>query len=339
MSFASPADRAPPPPPPPPRRGWGSWIKLLLVLATVLFVGLILATPFILLVAPTREKVEEEHHSLTRGAANKIAIITLEGAILEGDGFVKKQIDAVRADKKVKAIVLRVNSPGGTVSGSDFIHHHLTKLRQDRELPIVVSMGSIAASGGYYVAMAAGKEEGIIFAEPTTWTGSIGVIIPHYDVSQLMARWDIKDDSIKSHELKQMGSPTRAMSEKERELLKGLVDTSFDRFKEIVQAGRPKLTKAQIEEVATGEVFATPKAIEKGLVDQAGFIDDAIDRARTLAKLEVADTEVVKYKAPFSLFGGLLGMQQQARSSDLQRLVELTAPRAYYLFTWLPTLE
>ncbi len=123
---------------------------------------------------------------------------------MEGDGFVKRQIDRVRKDAQVKAVVVRIDSPGGTVTGSDYIYHHLKKLREDRSLPLVVSMGSIAASGGYYIAMAVGDQEKSIFAEPTTTTGSIGVIVPHYDLSGLMARYDVRDDSISSHPRKQI---------------------------------------------------------------------------------------------------------------------------------------
>ncbi len=189
------------------------------------------------------EEVREKYHSLDKDAEDKVAIIEIEGTIMHGDGFIKKQIDRARKDKKVKAIVLRVDSPGGTVTGSDYIYHHLKEMLAERKIPMVVSMGGIAASGGYYVSMAAGDKEHSIFAEPTTWTGSIGVIIPHYDVSKLLEKWDIADDSISSHPLKQMGSITHQVSkeelEKEREILKGLVDDSFARFKEIVLASRP----------------------------------------------------------------------------------------------------
>ena len=104
------------------------------------------------------------------------------------ESFAKKQIDQVRDDNHVKAVVLRVDSPGGTVTGSDYIYHHLKKLAEERQIPMVVSMGSVAASGGYYVAMAAGEKENTIYAEPTTWTGSIGVIIPHYDLTGLLEK-------------------------------------------------------------------------------------------------------------------------------------------------------
>ena len=159
--------------------------------------------------------VDEHYHSLSKTGTDKIAIISVEGAILDGEGFIKKQIDHVRDDKNVRAVVLRVNSPGGTVTASDYLYHHLRQMLEGK-IPMVVSMGGIAASGGYYIAMAVGDGEKVIYAEPTTWTGSIGVIIPHYNVAGLMKTWEIEEDSIKSGPLKQMGTPTKAMTPEER---------------------------------------------------------------------------------------------------------------------------
>ncbi|MEM8946791.1 MAG: S49 family peptidase, partial [Planctomycetota bacterium] len=177
---------------------------------------------------------QEKYHSLSKTAKEKIAIIDVSGTIMGGEGFVKQQIDRIRKDDDVVAAVLRIDSPGGTVTGSDYLYHHLRELRQDKDLPMVVSMGSICASGGYYLAMAVGDEEDAIYAEPTTWTGSIGVVIPHYDFSGLLETYDIKDDSIASHKYKLMGSPTRRLGDEdraeERALLQELVDLSFEGF-------------------------------------------------------------------------------------------------------------
>ena len=280
----------------------------------------------------------------SHGTAQKVAIITLEGTILHGDGFVKKQIDQIRKDDAVKAIVLRVNSPGGTVTASDYLYHHLKKLVEERKLPLVVSMGGIAASGGYYVSMAVGDRPETIFAEPTTWTGSIGVVIPHYNVAGLMDKWQIEDDSVKSHRLKQMGTPTRVMTEEEREIFQGLVDDSFGRFKEIVKAGRPAFQEHEeaLSKVATGQVFTTRQALANGLVDKEGFIEDAIDQAIALAKLDKQEVKAVKYKRSAGLVDLLLSSAQsrtapQGATADLALLLELASPRGYYLCTWLPT--
>lgn len=338
----------PPPPPPPPRRFSPLRVigRLLasLSLSALVVLGLILLGFSGIFSFTSDDTLHEQYHSLERDATDKIAVITLEGTILDGDGFVKRQIDHVRDDQDVKAIVLRVNSPGGTVSGSDYLYHHLKKLAADRKLPLVVSMGGIAASGGYYVSMAVGGEKDVIFAEPTTWTGSIGVIIPHYDLSGLMEKLEVSEDSIKSHRLKQMGNPTRPMTEEERDIFQALVNDSFARFKEIVKAGRPRLAgeDASLDKVATGQVFTTHQALATGLVDKEGFVEDAIDRAIELAHLDKHKVKAVKYKHLGGIFD-LLDMRARSRTAsgigELAAFLDLATPRAYYLCTWLPDLR
>ena len=272
---------------------------------------------------------------------DKVAVLSIEGVIMEGDGFVKQQIDRIREDENVKAVVVRVDSPGGTVTGSDYIYHHLSKLRREKNLPVVVSMGSIAASGGYYVSMAVGDQPDSIYAEPTTTTGSIGVIIPHYDLSGLMDRFDVKDDSIASHERKQMLSMTRPMPPEHREIVQKHINAMFERFKSIIKDGRPVFAKngEKLDELATGEVFTADQALASGLVDKIGFVEDAIDRALELAKLDKKETRIIRYKRPAALidFYGVAEARQSA-GFQLPQLLELSAPRGWYLATSLPAI-
>jgi protease-4 len=321
----------------------GSWIGRLIRWG----VSILLLLAVLGMIYGESDSLKEEHHSLSETATKKIAIIKIEGTIMGSEGYVKDQIEKVRDDKDVKAVVIRIDSPGGTVTGSDYIYHHLKQLATKKQIPLVVSMGGIAASGGYYVAMAAGGSEKAIYAEPTTWTGSIGVIIPHYDFTKLMHEWDIEDDSIASHPLKMMGSPTRDLpepyKEEEAKILKGLVDSSFEGFKEIVLASRPGLRADQAKQdiVFTGRIFTAKQAQENLLVDQLGFIEDAIDRALELANLDRESTRVVEYKKPVGALDVLLfGSQSQghARQLDLAALADLTVPRPYYLCTWMPVL-
>jgi len=286
----------------------------------------------------TKNKVREEFVSHNRQAADKIAVMELEGAILSGEGFIKNQIDRAKKDDNVKAIVLRVNSPGGTVTGSDYIYHHLRELAKEKNVPLVVSMGSVAASGGYYVAMAVGDTPEAIFAEPTTWTGSIGVIIPHYDLSGMLKDLGIEQDSIASHPLKKMGSFTKPMTEKEREIFQELVDQSFSRFKDIVRSGRPKFQEnpEALDAVATGQIFTASQAVDNGLVDRIGFLEEAVDRAIELSGVDSKQVKVVRYKPEPSLADVMFGSGAQTRAFDWHALLELTSPRAYYLYTWLP---
>jgi protease-4 len=288
-------------------------------------------------------RVVEKYHALSKTASSKVAVISLTGPIMGGDGFIRAQIDQVAEDEAVKAIVLRVDSPGGTVSGSDEIHHRLGTLARERNLPVVVSMGGIAASGGYYVAMANGGREDVIFAEPATLTGSIGVIIPHFDLSKMLKRFDVRDDSVASGPLKEMLSPTKdrtpELADRERRLLKALVDDMFTRFKEIVRQGRPKLDADAVDKVATGQIFTAQQAKEAGLVDRIGFLEDAVDRAVELAGLTATTARVVKYTKPKGLLDEVLGGDVGAGGRvSLEAFAELTTPRAWYLCSWWPAL-
>lgn len=325
----------------------GRYGKLLLVLLGIAVITIIGQSASYRSYFSPADAPKEKYHSLSETATDKIAIIKVEGAILDADGFVKKQIDRVREDETVKAIVLRIDSPGGTVTASDFLYHHLRDMVKDRELPIVVSMGSICASGGYYMAMAAGEGEDVIYAEPTTWTGSIGVVIPHYDISGLLESWKIEDDSIASHKYKLMGSPTRKLTPEEEveedKLLQELVDESFERFKQIVLSGRPKLKgdEETLKEATTGRIFTAEQAQRLKLVDKIGFLDVAINRAAKLAGREPSTLRCVHYEEPPSSLSMLLGAKSGVAPSgkiDLSAVLDLTAPRAYYLCTWLPAI-
>jgi protease-4 len=287
----------------------------------------------------TSDGIQQKHHSGPKNARGKVAIIAIRGAILEGDGFAKKQIDRVRQDDDVRAVVVRVDSPGGTITGSDYLYHHLTQLRKERKIPLVVSMGSIAASGGYYVSMAVGDQERSIYAEPTTTTGSIGVIMPHYDLSGLLERFDVANDSIVSHPRKQLMSMTKPISDEDRRILQAYVDEAFARFKDVVAEGRPafEADRAALDELATGEIFTANQALRHGLVDEIGFIEQAIDRAIELAGLDKDATRVVQYEQPASLLD-LPWPVASSGAGDLSALLELNAPRAYYLATTLPPL-
>ena len=292
----------------------------------------------------TADRPQERFHSLSSTATQKIAIISVDGTILDtDDGFVKRQIDRVKEDENVVAVVLRIDSPGGTVTASDYLYHHLRQLAEKRKMPIVVSMGSLCASGGYYIAMAAGTEPDVIFAEPTTWTGSIGVVIPHYDLSGLLGRIDVKDDSVASGPLKLMASPTRPMTDEDRKLLQQLVDETYSRFKEIVVAGRPKFKDdpKALDAVATGQIFTSQQGLELGLVDKIGFIEAAIERAAELAGYPTSDLRCVRFRRPTTFVEELMRGQAaptRGLALDPTTLFDLATPRAYYLWTWLPAI-
>ncbi len=350
-----PAQVVPQPAPPPPPRKSRFFGRLVMAFLLFVFLGS-LALNLLLLVAVgltglasageegrVRERVLS---SWNPHGTSKVAVLSVEGTILSGGGFFKQQIDHARRDIKngtLKAIVLRVNSPGGTISGSDYMLHHLRKLVKDSKgakIPIVVSMGGIAASGGYYVSMCVGDTSDTIFAEPTTWTGSIGVIIPHYNLARLMEKVGIQEDEIASNPLKTMGSFARKMTPEERKIFQQLVDDGFTRFKDVVKQGRPAFQKdpAALDKLATGQVFTADQALKNGLIDRIGFVEDAVDRAIQLAGLDPTDVKVVRYKAEPGLSHLLFGKTRAQPAFDLAAVLESATPRAYYLCTWLPAL-
>lgn len=338
-------------PPPPPTQivikqagvsRWWSWLGWTGFMLTLLaFISLSVKTSDYF---DTTGGIQEKFYAGDENATKKIAIISITGAIGSGEGYVKHQIDRVREDESVEGVIVRVDSPGGTVTGSDYIFHHLNRLRQERKLPIVVSMGGMAASGGYYVSMAVGDQEQSIYAEPTSVTGSIGVIIPHYDISGLLNEFGVKDDSIVTHPRKQMLSMTREIPEEHRQLLQDHVDSTLGRFIEVVKSGRPKLREGeglQFGEIdlATGEIFTADKAVEYGLIDKIGFIEDAIERVCELQGLGVDEVRVVRYSPPPSLFNfSSLKVQQGVGAGTLLEALENTAPRAYVLCSWAPPM-
>lgn len=297
------------------------------------------------LFSPSSQSLIEKNYSKRQWTSgrHKIAIIHLDGTIMSGEGFIKKQIEQVMSDSAVKGVVFRVNSPGGLVTASDHIYRQLLELREERgsggeKLPMVVSMGGMAASGGYYVSMAVGDTPEAIYAEPTTWTGSIGVIIPHYNAAGFMKEHGFEEDSVASHRLKGMGSFAKQMTPEIKAIFQGLVDDSFEGFKKIVKAGRPKLSDEQIAALATGQVYSTSQALENGLVDKQGYLEDAIRGVIEMAGLSEGQVRVVKYERQPTLLD-LLMAKSEPPPSEMAALLEITKPQAYYLALGWPPVE
>jgi protease IV len=331
-------------PAPPKRSILGKIFLALLVLGFFgsLFLNLLLLVAVVVRAGGGESRIQEQYFSHERLAKNKVAILSIEGVITTGEGFFKRQLDQAYKDYEtgdLKALVVRVNSPGGTISGSDYMLHHLNEFRAKTKIPLVVSMGGMAASGGYYVSMAVGDEKDSIYAEPTTWTGSIGVIIPHYNIAGLMKEVGIEADEVVSHHLKGMGSISRPMTEEEKKIFQGLVDDGFTRFKKMIESGRPEFKKepAALDKLATGQIFTAEQAKESGLIDQIGFLEDAVDHAVALTHVPKDEVTVVRYRSEPTLFDAILGGQAKSQPSiDLAAILDSASPRAYYLCTWLP---
>jgi protease IV len=229
-----------------------------------------------------------------------VGIVEVKGVIVDGEETIR-QLREMKQDERVKAVVLRVESPGGVVGPSQEIYSEVKKLA--REKKVVVSMGSVAASGGYYVAAPAT----VIFANPGTMTGSIGVLMKFSNVEGLMDKVGMKAFTIKSGKFKDAGSPVRPMSPEERALLQGVIDNTHAQFVASVAEGR-KLPIEQVRRIADGRILTGEQALALKLVDKLGTQQDAIEEAGRLAGIE-GEPELVR---PRKKKGQMLDLLVQA---------------------------
>ncbi len=299
------------------------------VLATLLFGGVVFVRLFSLEKELHDGYIEETLEG--RGEA-KIVMIPLEGVITsmhtgivsgevgQLEGF-KKRLDRTKKDANVQAILLRIDSPGGEITACDIIYNEIIKYKKEKGKKVVACMEDFAASGGYYIAAAADK----IVAHPTTVTGSIGVILPLINISGLVERYGIEDKSISSGQLKGMGSPLKPMSEEEEAVFKSIVDVMFDRFITVVADGR-NMPADDVRRLADGRIYVAEQAKSLGLVDQVGYLSDAIKLTKELAGLKEA--KVIGYKKKWGL-KDLLSIQTQRPSLE-SVLPEI--PRLMYLW-------
>ncbi len=240
---------------------------------------------------------------------NRVGLIEIKGAIVSSQDTVK-QIKDWRKDSTIKAIVLRIDSPGGAVGPSQEIYREIRRTIATK--PVVVSMGSVAASGGYYIASAANH----IVANPGTITGSIGVIIHFPNLRELFGKIGYQMVTIKSGQFKDIGNPSREMTPEEKELLQSTIDETYRQFVRDVALAR-NLPEDRVREVADGRIIMGEKALELKLVDQLGNFEDAVAKAGELAKI-AGEPEVVKAKkSKFSLLDLILGSDAGERLGDI----------------------
>ncbi len=222
----------------------------------------------------------------------KVAVVRVEGVIVSS----KKAVDELEKHLKnptVKAIVLRVDSVGGGVAPSQEIHEEVERLKRAGK-KVVVSMGSVAASGGYYISCGADT----IFANPGTLTGSIGVLMEFSNVQDLMKKIGIKSRNIKSGKYKDIGSPLKRMTDEERKLLQSVIDDVYQQFVSAIAAGR-NISKEDVMAVADGRIFSGKKAKELNFVDKLGGLQKAIEEAARLANMETYEVLETKEEKGF----------------------------------------
>ena len=270
---------------------------------------------------------------------DKIVIIPVKGFITFADSRnfweresmgkqVEERLLAAQGDPAVKAVILKIDTPGGSITASDIIYHRIKEIQAGGKI-VVADFGDLAASGGYYLACSADY----IVAHPTTITGSIGVIIQSLNLEDLMSKIGIKDVTVKRGEEKDFLSPFREMTPEEREMLQGVVDEMYERFLSVVAEGRD-LTREELDRVAGGRIFTGPQALANGLVDEIGYRDTAIEMARELADLEEA--AVIEYEKEYSFFDLFRGRVSRIFGPSpgvaIQQLFKPQPPEILYLW-------
>ena len=278
----------------------------------------------------------------------KIVLIEVEGLLLNArsGGFLQptenevsrfvQQLEKAEADDDVRAIVLRVNSPGGTVSASDTLYQRLIKFREKSKKPVISSAQDVMASGGYYVALASDK----IVVQPTSVVGSIGVIFNTFDFSGTLEKIGARSEAIKSGALKDMGSPLKPLTDPERVVMQRMVDEYFVRFRDLVVARRG-VTGENLNLATDGRVFSGQNAVALGLADQVGFLEDAIELAKKTAN--APNAKVVLYKRPYG-YGGSIYAQSDAPQPQAQQqtnlVINLPPSKAFlatgFYYLWEP---
>jgi protease-4 len=256
----------------------------------------------------------------------RVAVLPIVGIIDSERTFVR-DLQTFRDDPSVRAFVLEIRSPGGGVGASQAIHATLTRLRQEDERPVVAWIGDVGASGGYYVALPADS----IFALPGSITGSIGVIMQFPNAEELLRKVGVELEVVKSGALKDLGSPVRELSEPEREVLQGLVDDVWEQFVGAVAEGRD-MPREEVVPLADGRVFSGEQALELGLVDGIGTLQDAVDAAGRMSGIGDRPHVVRPLERRVGLFD-LVGGIEESRLAEWIRFISSgarSAPRIRY---------
>ena len=204
---------------------------------------------------------------------------------------VREALDRAREDRRVRAVVLRINSPGGGVTASDMLYHELRKFKTETGVKVLAHIMDVGTSGAYYAALAADR----ITAQPTSVTGSIGVIMYRLDATGLMQKIGLQSVEIASGDRKGMGSPFRPVSREEKALFQSLIDSLQGRFVSTVAEAR-RLAPEKVRQLADGRIYTSKEAEEAGLIDGIGYLDDAIEQAKKMANL--SNASVVTYFRP-----------------------------------------
>lgn len=291
--------------------------------------------------APLKEKV------VSGQGRDKILLLDLSGMLLEQSptrwlglrgpvslpSRVKEELKKAGDDRRIKAVVLRVHSPGGTVNAADLIYHELVQFKQERQVKLVACVMGLAASGGLYVAQAADT----IVAHPTSIIGSIGVLAMKFNVKGLMDKLGVDAEMVKTGRLKDFWTPFRPATPEEEALVQGIIDDFFQRFVKVIAESR-HLRRDEVLKCADGRIFTAQQALDYKLIDRIGYLDEALDWARDQAGLEEA--RVVMYHRPeayrnniYSL-GAVAPLLGYIPQSPVPEIWPPTGPPEFFYLWW-----
>jgi len=318
--------------------------RTILPLIAILAAGLAACSPRINIDFLGEDKLQEVV-LVPSDAKDKVLMIDIDGTIsaaLETSFFgreksvvarVFERLERAAADPAVKAVILRLDTPGGEVTASDIVYHEILRFKERTGRPVIGLMMSVAASGGYYIASACD----VIIAHPSTLTGSIGVISIFPSVESLMAKVGVKVNVIKSGPVKDSGSPFRDMTEDEKKIFQGIIDEYYEGFLTVVARGRKgKIKDADLRTIADGRVYTAPQALKLGLVDGLGYFEDAFGKARDLAGIKSARLVSYTYfpKTKTNVYATQLGDFSPLDAKVIEAIVGALKTGFYYL--WLP---
>ena len=280
-------------------------MNLQIILSCLLAVCMLQGCAFISI--PLSQRTQPLEEKVLEGEGrNKILLIDISGIISSEKkrsfadldtgpdmvARVKEELNQAAGDDRIKAVILKINSPGGTVTASDIIYKEILKFKKKTGAYVTASLMDIAASGGYYIACASDT----IVAHPTTVTGSIGVIAMKFNVKGLMDKLGVQEDSIKSGDMKDILSPFRPMTADEHKVIQNIIDSLQMQFIEAVVHGRKDLSLDQLKPLADGRVFTAKQALDAQLIDDIGYLDDAIEITKKVKDLKEA--RIITYRRP-----------------------------------------
>ena len=245
---------------------------------------------------------------------------------------VREELNKAEGDDRVRALVVRINSPGGTITASDILYHELVAFKTRKKVPVIAAIMDVGASGGYYAALAADT----IVANPTTITGSIGVVMVTVNAQGLLEKIGVAPLAIKSGPMKDAGSPFRALTEPERAVFQGIIDDFYGRFVALIAQSR-RLPEDRVRAVADGRVYTADQALRLGLVDRVGYLEDVVALARERAGLDEA--KVIMYHRPKEYRANIYSQTPPASTAEsalAQFAAALGGGGPRFLYLWWP---